>query len=276
MDTNPPQPPNPIYDLKEKFKNHSNKNPLFFLFVLLLLPVSVIGIQQTLTYFSKAQTVNTVILAFTPSSVNVPPRQNVKIMLNTGSQKVAFARVVFTFDKSKININSEITTSASLSTIVQKSTMSQANNQGSATIVIAASPSDTQPSGNFEFASFSITGVTQSAIGSAAVIFNANDLQIVEASGAGLTPQVQNLSINGGTINPTNPAPTGVGSSHPSPTVPAVANPPTACQNKTLSSCFFQWVREFIKVDNTKYADFDQNSVVDLNDFESIRRALFP
>ena len=276
-----------ISGLKERLHGKIKGNPFLLVAVLLSLPLTLIAVQQTLTYLSRAQTANTVTLSFSPQTASIPPGETVKIMLNSGTKQIAFARVVFSFDKSKIKLNSDFTSSSSLSTTVQKSSMNEANTAGAATIVLAASPTDTKPSGSFEFASFTITGVSLS-VGQTQLSFNTNDLQIVDAQGAALTPQVQNLSVNGGSggtvptnppsggTTPTNPPNPSQTLKYPSPTPPAVSNPSTACQDKTAPSCFFQWVREYIGIDNTKYADFDSNARVDLNDFESLRRAIYP
>jgi len=201
-----------------RFLDHKSiGNPLIFFLMLLILPITVLGVQQTVKYLSRAA--GTAEVAFAPTTINLPPDAAIKININGNGAAVAFARVVFTFDKSKVKLTSEITPSASLSTVVEKTTMASANTTGQAVIVLAASPSDTQPSANFELASFNIGAL--SANPASALQFVPADIQIVEGSGTKMTINPVNAQINGGGGGGTNPTNT-------PPVTSAPTNPPVS------------------------------------------------
>ena len=182
----------------QKIVSYSSRKPLFFILILLIIPVTLLSVQQTVNYMSRAQTAgdDSVNISFSPASISLPGEQTVKIMFDSRSQPVVFARVVFSFDPNKVKLTSEITTSASLSTVVIKSTMEEANSQGKALMVIASPPNDTPPTGLFEFASFSVDAVS-SDVGPTSVNFDPNDMQIVYSTPKEIVPVVTNLGING-------------------------------------------------------------------------------
>src|SRR3989338_8296310 len=176
-------------------------NPLVFFLMLLILHITVLGVQQTVKYLSRAA--GTAEVAFSPTTISLPPDAAVKINVNGNGSAVAFARVVFTFDKTKVKLAGEITPSATLSTVVEKSTMAAANSSGQAVIVLAASPSDTRPTASFELASFNVSAL--SANPSSALQFVPADIQIVEGGGTKMTINPVNAQINGGGGGGTNP-----------------------------------------------------------------------
>src|SRR3989344_1067767 len=219
--------------LKDSVHDYSRQNPVFFLFLLLMLPITVFAVQATVNYLGKAQTTNSVSVSFAPSALNLPPAGNAKIMLDSGTNKVAFARVVFNFDKNKIKLTGEISTNPGLSTVVQKSTLADANSTGKAVIVIAASPTDIAPSGNFELASFSVDAVSAD-IGASQLDFVPQDMQIIESTGTLLNPDVTGLGINqpAATVPPSptdvSPTTTGAASLTPVADTPTIVVSPSA------------------------------------------------
>ena len=133
---------------------------------------------------------------FTPQTVDVPPVTNMKIMMNSGGNSIAFARVVFQFDPSLIKLTSEIATNPNMSTVVEKTTMASANINGRAVIVTATSPTNTAPNGVFEFASFNINSNTTAGNMSADMIFSVIDSQIVDVAGPEIPATYTNAIIN--------------------------------------------------------------------------------
>lgn len=198
---------------------------------------------------------------FSASSVNLPPASTVKIILDSLDKKVVFTKVEFTFDKSKVNLTGEIKTNPNLSTIISKTSMHEANINGKALVIIAASPSDTAPSGQFDFVELSLNA-TSANIGKSSVIINPANIQIVDSRAQILTPKITNLGINGEIV--VSPSPT-----------PYTSNP-NACTVITAPTCLLQWAKEYARIINTKVADLNQNGRVELMDFEIIRKALFP
>lgn len=202
-----------------------------------------------------------VAVKFSASSVNLPPASTVKIILDSLDKKVVFTKVEFTFDKSKVNLTGEIKTNPNLSTIISKTSMHEANINGKALVIIAASPSDTAPTGQFDFAELSLNA-TSPNIGKSGVIINPTNIQIVDSRAQILTPKITNLGINGEIV--VSPSPT------------AYASNPNACTVITAPTCLLQWAKEYSRIINTKVADLNQNGRVELMDFEIIRKALFP
>ncbi|OGG02135.1 hypothetical protein A2W14_02730 [Candidatus Gottesmanbacteria bacterium RBG_16_37_8] len=148
-----------------------------------------------------------VVLSFSPGTVVVPPSKPVKIMAQVGSNNIAFTRTVITFDQAKINLGSEISTNPNLSTIVEKTSMATANSQGKAIIVVATAPTDSKPTGSFELASFTLSGISTQANDTASINFETTDMQFVEGAGQQLTIGVIPLgvTVNGQDISITPP-----------------------------------------------------------------------
>ena len=144
---------------------------------------------------------------FSPQVAAVPPVTNMRIMMNSGGRSVAFARIVFTFDTSKIRMASEITTTGQMSTTVEKTSMNNANTTGRATIVIAASPSDNPPNGIFEFASFDIDANTGESDIQTYLNFDQADSQLVDAAGPEIPTQYTDavITVHGSAISGTPP-----------------------------------------------------------------------
>ena len=143
-------------------------------------------------------------LSFDPPQGNLPPDGTFKIMMSAPGKNIVFGRVVFTFDNTKVNLASEITTNPNMTFIIDKTTQALANSSGRAVIVIAAAPADTPPSGDFEFANMTFTSLTQTVNDKTQVDFDTADMQIVDDSSfdTGLTYSVEPLIL---TLNGTGP-----------------------------------------------------------------------
>lgn len=104
---------------------------------------------------------------------------SLRIMADSGNQKVAFTRIVLVFDPAKIQLKGNIITNPNLSTIIEKTGIDTANIGGRTVIVMARSPSDSGPSGTFELASLTVDGQVNEAL-SGAIKFDTKDMQIVD------------------------------------------------------------------------------------------------
>ena len=142
-------------------------------------------------------------ISFNPPQGNLPPDGTFRIMMSAPGKNIMFGRVVLTFDNTKVNLASEITTNPNFTFIVEKTKMAAANASGRAVIVIAAAPNDTAPTGNFEFANTTFSNISQTANDKTQVDFDASDMQIVDEKSFynGLTFAVQPLilTLNGST-----------------------------------------------------------------------------
>lgn len=138
---------------------------------------------------------------FSPASVNVPPATKISVMVNAGNKEAAFIRAVFNFDPTKIKLTSEITINSIMSTVVEKTPLSEANTSGKVIIVAALSPTDTAPTGSFELASFNIDANTSVMGATDTLIFDRNDSQVVDKSGPQLLVNYSDttVSVNGST-----------------------------------------------------------------------------
>ena len=104
----------------------------------------------------------------------------VKIKAKTRG-RVAFARVSFVFDPDKIRLDSEIRTNVNYSTVIEKTNAAKANEFGKGVIVIALSPFDNAPLGEYVLAEFDTRPGQKSSLGSLAEInFVPGDMQFVD------------------------------------------------------------------------------------------------
>ena len=117
------------------------------------------------------------------------------ITVDSGANFVAFARVVFTFDPTLGRLTSEILTTPQLSTIVEKTSMVNANSTGMVVIVVASSPSDSPPVGLFELANFSLDSNTSFSGITTNLTFDSFDSQIVDRNGPQLTANYLDATI---------------------------------------------------------------------------------
>lgn len=178
------------------------------LFMLLALPLTLFTVQQVSNYLTKA-TAGTVAVSFSPSQSTLPPDRQFDIMLNSGTTKVAFARVVYTFDRTKVQLRNEIQITGVLTTVVEKTSMSTANAQGRAVVVVGLPPNTTYPTGVFKIATFTLGSVaTTSTTGQ--LNFVATDMQIVEEAGSAMviTATSASLTLSSSNVTPTLQAPT--------------------------------------------------------------------
>src|SRR5689334_8194330 len=111
-----------------------------------------------LTFFShkilKAITNPAVSVSFSPSTLSLPPDAGSTVVLNSGEEPIAFVRLSVLFDQTKIQLTDEITLTSVFSTVIEKTTMVNANATGRILIVAALSPQqkDTPPKGAINFA----------------------------------------------------------------------------------------------------------------------------
>jgi len=191
---------------KEKFKSLKYLPKLVIpLLLLLAIPASVyLALHPVKIHVPAANPgVN---LSFLPSSGALPPNTSFSIQLNTLTNNISFARIVFTFNPAKVRLVSEITSSSLMSNVIQKTSMNDANASGSVTLVLATMPSQSVPTGTFELANFSLSAISALSGDSAALTFTNSDMQIVTDDSQTPTISTTNASIS---LNPLpTPAPT--------------------------------------------------------------------
>lgn len=143
---------------------------------------------------------------FEPATGTLPPDSTFKILANVGSEKLAFARVAFTFDQTKVNLAAEIAPSVSLSTVVEKTSMAAANTSGRAVVVIAAAPADSLPSGQVNIAEIQFKSMV-SGNDTTQVQIDNSDIQLVNDSTVIIPSSggVLDLTLNPSDISVTPP-----------------------------------------------------------------------
>ncbi|OGM61385.1 hypothetical protein A3A52_02290 [Candidatus Woesebacteria bacterium RIFCSPLOWO2_01_FULL_39_14] len=198
------------------------------LVIVLSLPVALTLLRQRATYKTQA-VVEPVDISFSPSSQTLPPDSTFRIMMNARTNNISFARVVFTFDRTKVNLASEITTTSAMGTVVERTSRTNANSTGRATLVLAVPPGATLPTGTFEFARFNLTRISTTANDTTQLQFTQSDIQVVDTTAeAAPSYTFTNASL---TLNPTvstpTPIPTNAPTNTPTP-VPATPTPTPA------------------------------------------------
>jgi len=216
--------------LKEKlnkiYKYHFKGKTLSLIGILVIvlsLPVALTLLRQRTTYKIQA-VVEPVDLSFSPSSQTLPPDSTFRIMVNARTNNISFARVVFTFDRTKVNLVSEITTTSAMGTVVERTPRTNANSTGRATLVLAVPPGVTLPTGTFEFARFNLTRISTTANDTTQLQFTQSDIQVVDTTAeAAPSYSFTNASL---TLNPTlTPTPTAGVTLTPTPLPTATVTP---------------------------------------------------
>jgi len=175
------------------------------LVIVLSLPVALTLLRQRATYKTQA-VVEPVDISFSPQTQTLPPDSAFRIMVNARTNNVSFARVVFTFDRTKVNLSSEITTTSVMGTVIERTSRTNANSTGRATIVLAVPPGQALPTGNFEFARFNLTRISTTANDTTQLQFTTGDVQVVDTT-AEVAPSY-NFTNSSLTLNPSINTPT--------------------------------------------------------------------
>lgn len=188
---------------------YSGNNKIVYIifsgFLALLLPLVVIAALTNQEIRPKAATstfsfvvepaVGTDVY-FDPGTTTLTNDTPIRVMANYPAKNVVFAKIVATFDPSKIRMTSEISSNPAMTTVVQKSSMADANASGKFTVVTASSPADTPLSGNFMLATFNISPLSGVTSGTTNINFVTNEMQIVDNNTQALPITPGNLIIN--------------------------------------------------------------------------------
>ena len=167
-------------------KKNSGKNVQKPRLLPVLLAAGFITIIFLIFSFKKNSAVR---LYFKPEKINLRQEGEVKVMVDVGNRRLAFARIRFIFDPEKIMLASGMETNRHLSTVIAKTDTDTANNSGDVLLVIAASPEDVPPTGKIELASFEIKKTAHGKNGETYLDFVPADLQLVDK-------EVNELRIN--------------------------------------------------------------------------------
>lgn len=188
---------------------YSGNNKIVYIifsgFLALLLPLVVIAAltNQEIRPEAATSTFSFVVepavgtdVYFDPGTTTLTNDTPIRVMANYPAKNVVFAKIVATFDPSKIRLTSEISSNPAMTTVVQKSSMAEANANGKFTVVTASSPADTPLSGNFMLATFNISPFAGVTSGTTNINFVTNEMQIVDNNTQALPITPGNLIIN--------------------------------------------------------------------------------
>src|SRR5581483_7341406 len=131
-------------------------------------------------------------LSFSQSVLSLNPTTDTaeNVVFDAGTSKVGFAKVTFTFDKSKIVLSKEIVPTTTLKKVISVTTMAQANSSGQVTIVLGLDPADINnaPTGAFTLANLSFKAANSTA-SSSSIAFVTSSSQIVDMTATPFTCQ---------------------------------------------------------------------------------------
>lgn len=156
-------------------------------------------VQQTLSLRGRAvgEAVN---LTLTPANASISGNTTLRLVANAKTNRISFLHADITFDRTKVNLSNEITTSSTLSRVVKKTSPAEANSTGRISIVLAVPPQNlgSAPTGVFEVASLPFSIVTTSTNQTTSVSFVQSAVQVVntQTTALGSTLANSNLVIN--------------------------------------------------------------------------------
>ena len=221
------------YRLRHSIPRGNGGKLLLTLLLVLALPAGIVLVRQIQNYKTNA-VLDTASIYFSPSSQNLPPDSNFKIMTDMKTNQVGFVRVEFTIDPTKVNLSSEITVTSRLATIVQKSTMADVNSSGTGIIVAALSTTDrgNPLTGINEIANFNVHVVSTQANATGTLSITNSGVQLIDMQSLVVPFTSSTASL---ALNVASPSSTGTGIPSVTGTI-AITNTPTPLITSTVTS----------------------------------------
>jgi len=207
------------YRLRRSLRRKNALRLVMTLVIVAGLPVAVLVSRNIVSFRSKAA-VEPVQLYFSPATQTLPPASTFTVMADTKTNQIGFVRVKVLFDPTKVILNQEVSPSTLFKTVVEQTTMAEANTTGSITLVEALATSDTAnpPTGILQLASLSFIPASSES-NQTDVTIDTLDVQVVDMQSNILPTTVSNTTL---TLNPVSLSPT---SSAPSPIATATTAP---------------------------------------------------
>ncbi len=182
------------------------KKILAVIVIAFAVPLTVFFTIQGIKYFSKASSVAaTLSFSQNPLVVNSSSPTAVNLVFNANTAKVGFVKAQFSFDKTKVQLASEIVPTTSLSKIISVTTMASANSTGVVTIILGLDPASVAnaPTGSFNVASLSFKALNNTS-STSSLTFSSPNIQIVDMTATPFTVTANNATVN--TTGPTTAA----------------------------------------------------------------------
>jgi hypothetical protein len=123
---------------------------------------------------------------FTSSHLSLSSVSTVDLMLDAQAHQIAFVRIDLAFDPSKIRLAGEIQ-QTDLFTVIQKTSLSDANSTGLITIILALAPEAPAPAGQFRIAQLSFDPAPGFDQQHADIAVTSQSIEIVDLSANALT-----------------------------------------------------------------------------------------
>lgn len=218
-----------------KYKRQTNLKQYFIVSGLLIMIAVTMYfanflIQRSVQYRAGAAAGNAEIY-FEPSSVSLPPNTTVNVWVTT-DKPMAFARVEFTFDPTRLMLTKEIVLATpALKRIKTLSTMAEANTSGKVVIVAGLDPTtfSTAPTGSFKLATLALASkVTTSNIQTTLAMITTS-LQLVDTTATPFTLKTTPATLTLNPLDSPTPTPT------PIPTPLPTLDPNTDVTAPTIS-----------------------------------------
>jgi hypothetical protein len=278
----PLESPVPTNTSRKNFAGFGIVSALLLIVMVSLIKFTTNQSSRTTDIRSKANE-DTLSLTVQPSSTTMPPDGNVDIILDAKTYYVGLVNIRLAFDKSKINLATDIVVSDKFQTVTTKSTPDQANADGKISIDLTydpnASGNPATPSGVITIAKLKFKTVTSSA--TSTYLDFANDTQLSTFGNADTTLSVTAES-GAFILNPTasvtpeasitptgSPSPTAEDEIDATDTPEPNYNQADANQDGKVDKADFLIWRKYFNyyADGSEYGDFNQDGTVDGLDY---------
>lgn len=142
---------NNIATLKQSIKTRLENKAFRNQVIMVLGAFLIVGLFLKFTFFPGEPKLDPVYLSFQGEALS--QETPVKVLVDTKSYEIGFARVTIVFDNQKVELANDVTIDPRFATIIQQSTKDEANTNGEIVIAAGLKPGDPQLSGNLEIAS---------------------------------------------------------------------------------------------------------------------------
>jgi hypothetical protein len=142
----------------------------------------------------SAQAISAVV-SFNPSSQSLPPDTQVGVSIDAKTNSLIFAKIVLTFDQSKVRLVTTPVVSQAFAKIIKVSSLEEANAEGKITAIAGVTPGSSGITGIVsDFISFNISAVSTTPDDQVPFTFIADEMQLVESVSVSSIPLITNSS----------------------------------------------------------------------------------
>ncbi len=200
-------------------------------FILLSLPFTTYYLVKFVKFMNGADAsqFQPVIVSISSDTNNLPSDQLIHVNMNAQTNELVFAKVVLSFDPTKIQLSSTPSINPTFANIVQNTDLQLANTTGKWSVAAAVKPGVNSPSGQInDFATFNLTSISLSPNDSTTVSFVTSEMQLVDEVKLSAVPISDNsmtFTLNFTATPSPSPTPSPTASPSPSPTASPSPSP---------------------------------------------------